>query len=682
MNNRVHIMREAVVKITQLLAGKKVKVTQRGVKAFVESDTRTGEIKRVNLPYIPDDASDEFIEAIQGYLDHEVGHILFSDFKVIGRADGSGHGKVLNVIEDPRIEKCMAAEFRGAGYNLRRVGEFVLNQRVKPAVQLAMKTGDVALAQQALLMPVFRSLAGQDLFTEFLKEMPEAFWRPIMDLLEDLRPQFMGMKSTADAYELAKLVKDRFSDDPESSEGGEGDDEGDGGSSSGSGEKGDGKQNGKSKPDSSERGEDDESGAEDDSPSSGGDGDDGDGDDGGDSDKGDGGSDESDPSSGAGEEEGSAGREDESGGRSGSDASGSGEREGEGERDGGKKRIEVLAHPDAAGDFDDALAELISMKARDYAESASYSIYTKDLDKIEVLDTNSKWISEVKPMEDRVDHMVGPLQKELERIMAARSAVVWAGGQRRGRLHGAGLSRLTFGDTRVFRKREESRSKEWAVEILVDMSGSMSSSNKIGLAADAAYACAAVFERMRIKCEVICFTTGLPADHDGADFAKCTEGLSRKRRTVGPYATYGGGGGGFSRYEPLYMPILKTYDEHMTPDVKSRFAGLRTYGHRRNNVDGESLEVAAMRLLTRREAGKLLIVLSDGHPQAMGNTDEQASHLKRVVQNIVASKRIKLFGVGINDDSVRRFYPDYVVLRDINKLAETMMHQLKRLIFS
>jgi cobalamin biosynthesis protein CobT len=89
-----------------------------------------------------------------------------------------------------------------------------------------------------------------------------------------------------------------------------------------------------------------------------------------------------------------------------------------------------------------------------------------------------------------------------------------------------------------------------------------------------------------------------------------------------------------------------------------------------------------MRLLTRREAGKLLIVLSDGHPQAMGSTDEQASHLKRVVKNIVASKKIKLFGVGINDESVQRFYPDYVVLRDINKLAETMMHQLKRLIFS
>ncbi|WP_158380708.1 hypothetical protein [Paraburkholderia fungorum] len=98
MNNRIHVMREAVVKITQLLAGKKIKVTQRGVKAFVESDTRTGQIKRINLPFIPDDASDEFLEALQGYLDHEVGHVLFSDFKEIGR--GVELGVAVSAIRD------------------------------------------------------------------------------------------------------------------------------------------------------------------------------------------------------------------------------------------------------------------------------------------------------------------------------------------------------------------------------------------------------------------------------------------------------------------------------------------------------------------------------------------------------------------------------------------------------
>ena len=62
--------------------------------------------------------------------------------------------------------------------------------------------------------------------------------------------------------------------------------------------------------------------------------------------------------------------------------------------------------------------------------------------------------------------------------------------------------------------------------------------------------------------------------------------------------------------------------------------------------------------------------------------DEQATHLKRVVDKIKASKAIKLFAVGINDESVKRFYPDSVVLRDVSKLPETMMSQLKRLIFN
>jgi cobaltochelatase CobT len=58
---------------------KKVKVTQQGTSAFVQFDTKTNAPMRVNLPYLPDDATDELLNAVQGFLDHEVAHILFTD---------------------------------------------------------------------------------------------------------------------------------------------------------------------------------------------------------------------------------------------------------------------------------------------------------------------------------------------------------------------------------------------------------------------------------------------------------------------------------------------------------------------------------------------------------------------------------------------------------------------------
>ena len=75
--NRIEILREKITKLTGLLTDKKVKVTQRGAQAFVRY-TKQGIPELVNVPYIPDNATQEFTQAIEGFLDHEVAHVLFS----------------------------------------------------------------------------------------------------------------------------------------------------------------------------------------------------------------------------------------------------------------------------------------------------------------------------------------------------------------------------------------------------------------------------------------------------------------------------------------------------------------------------------------------------------------------------------------------------------------------------
>ncbi len=123
------ILREVVVKITQLLAGMGLQVTQRGTKAFVGTNKRTHKPEVVNIPYLPDNASKELILAIQGFIDHEVAHILETDFSVHAAIDEVAKDyphlrAIWNTLEDTFIE-------RQDGSPVRRLG---LQPRAAPRV--------------------------------------------------------------------------------------------------------------------------------------------------------------------------------------------------------------------------------------------------------------------------------------------------------------------------------------------------------------------------------------------------------------------------------------------------------------------------------------------------------------------------------------------------------------------
>lgn len=97
--------------------------------------------------------------------------------------------------------------------------------------------------------------------------------------------------------------------------------------------------------------------------------------------------------------------------------------------------------------------------------------------------------------------MVGPLQKDLQRAISARSASVYTGGHKSGRLHGASLSRILTGRDDVFRQKQVNKTKDVAVSLLVDASGSMSSYDKITIAGYTAYALASVLDNLGIPSE-------------------------------------------------------------------------------------------------------------------------------------------------------------------------------------
>ncbi|MEZ6841418.1 hypothetical protein ABVN80_15235 [Acinetobacter baumannii] len=110
MNNRIVNLRNAIVATTNALIGEKIEVTQIGMEAYVKSDINGNPIS-INLPYLFGQCIRRTYKSNTGFLDHEVAHVLFSDFKALNSVGDYLLKSLANILEDARIEKCMAEKF-------------------------------------------------------------------------------------------------------------------------------------------------------------------------------------------------------------------------------------------------------------------------------------------------------------------------------------------------------------------------------------------------------------------------------------------------------------------------------------------------------------------------------------------------------------------------------------------
>jgi cobalamin biosynthesis protein CobT len=170
--------------------------------------------------------------------------------------------------------------------------------------------------------------------------------------------------------------------------------------------------------------------------------------------------------------------------------------------------------------------------------------------------------------------------KDIEQLMAARSQSYHVPGYRSGKVNAAALSRLRVGDDRVFRRKQAAQTKDTAVSLLIDCSGSMHSGDRIQTAMSSAYSLSQTLERVGIKHEVLGFTT------KGHELPVPISVLNEEQRRVGK---------NFSRVEPLWIPIFKGWSERLSSDVKKRFANVPENMSLSNNGDGECVEIAAPR---------------------------------------------------------------------------------------
>jgi cobaltochelatase CobT len=624
MNDRIAILRKAITAVTQSLSGTSVKVTQSGLDAYVKADS-SGKPIHVNLPYVPDNADETLIDAIQGFLDHEVAHILFTDFTASKAVRDKGLKNLINILEDARIEKAMADKYRGCGANLRNTGEFFLENIVKPDFEKCM---DEKASQEefigTLMTPLLRGFSGQSLFKDFMSDKITHV-QDIYDKLKDLEPEIEALSSTEEVVNMATTIMRRIKEEPPEDGGsGGGDDESEEPSGSGCSD------------DDSGKGDDEE-----------------------------GGGDVGGVSGGSAEDESEKDESEKPKEESAGDVKGS-----EAEKNTDSKvsnvnparAIEEI-DKNSANSYDSALSRKMGEQVAMAAKGSDYLVYTQDSDRVEKLKVGSEFRpSMVKEMTDKVDAMVGPMSKDLERAMIARSKSVWEGGLRRGKLNSSSLARLATRDDRVFRTKHESTTNDVAVSLVVDASGSMYGS-KIHTAALSAYALSSVLDRLKITNEVICFTTcGQP------DASKIKEQESKY-------------GVRYSRTEALYMPILKGYQERVATETKQRFAWLPKASFLANNVDGECVEIAFRRLMQRKEKGKIMIVLSDGSPSAHGDSSRLSRHLKDTVTKIEATGT-KVIGIGIQSDAVKRYYKKTIIVNEVEELPKGVIRELRAMLLA
>ncbi|MPS48468.1 hypothetical protein [Methylobacillus sp.] len=322
---------------------------------------------------------------------------------------------------------------------------------------------------------------------------------------------------------------------------------------------------------------------------------------------------------------------------------------------------------DSMRDFDTSMSELITREAIPIFDDAEYKIFSRDWDEIIPFDIEAHGqthkSASIELMQETVDKMVGNVRNKLERAVMAQNRVHQTTGHRSGRIDGGTLTRLVrFNDDRVFKRKHETKAKNTALTLLIDCSGSMSLHNKIGVAAYAAYGMAMALERIGVKYEILGFTTG---DKRSNEF----------------YHESVNSGVEWSRYDSIYMPIFKSFEEKLTPQVKKNLASLKDAEWLRNNIDGESVEYAALRLLPRQEERKILMVLSDGNPVSTGNKAGMRAHLKRTVQNLT-KRGVEVLGVGIMDDAVKAYYPKHVVIKSIKDLPTTVISEVQKLLLS
>ena len=729
----VQDFRDCVKRVVAMLSGKQIPVAERGNEAYVRYNRR-GEPVLVNIPSIPDDASPTLMNAVRGFLDHEVAHILFTEPKVAmqmrerGKAPSTG---LWNALEDVFIERRMGQVFNGTRRNLLATQSLVIDKYFRnkvPEAVLACHGDQRELFLKFFLCPVVRAWDGQSPFIDFMEEHWRLIERPVALLKEHgIDVAVRNMSNTEDcvkvAAAIAQIMQD-MKDKPEgklpelkssarkpseskdeSEETPESGDEPSHGDSASKPAKGEG--------DDKEEREDDASEEEDS----------------GDSDLPDSldkdlpthvkdiSDTESKYTEAGHEESGDTPESDAIGMKSSdSDIDGDGGEDSDTDRgeteeedvEGKKNKDGAEVPKDSESGFVPAPDEMTleeALKALDEMEDGIGEM-TEDA----LSATISKELMSVSPSDyrpyDRSYDFIGLIDGAEEHVKRTRKtfgAIPMHSPVDRYRMVPEGRKLFEL-------KIEKHLSAGVSSTLAKDLERAIASRNRVQfipgqrrgrIHGASLYRLAMNDDRVFRKKEdhravnaCVQQVIDLSGSMDGvkiqlalASAYTIADALDRINvpNIITGFTTFGSpdyetrSKHGFTRFEALMLPIIKNWNEKAnSPEIRARMGCVCETFPLLNNVDGESVAQLATLFAGRMEDKKIMLVMSDGEPCATGSGFHQ--HLRTVTKEIETLSDIELMAIGILTDEPRRYYKNYALVNSVEELGPSVVTELSRII--
>lgn len=734
IRKEVQTFRESVRKVVVMLSGKDIPVAERGSRAYVEYN-KDGTPYMVNLPSLPDDATDGLMNAIRGFLDHEVAHLLFTDsklaFNLLEKKDSPAF-PLWNAVEDTFIERRMGEVFSGSKRNLVNTQRHVIEKLLVPKVDEALKAlsrNPRDLFLKFLLMPALRAWAGQTPFIEFM----EPYWGFVRDPVSKLTKAGVPaavplLMSTEDCIKLAARISLALKEDMEKPEGksGSGDSEENDkendspdyvGSEqptkpnheSVSDKPGNDKETQEEEPapvnnSNEDNIKDKEGGSETDSDSSNpndsqpedgddepeqsqlfggfeGDSDDNDSD--GEHPENGSVADDADSTSSPVDQQSSPGDSDTDGSQEATQGDLSEEEGAKGDipLDAAFKALEGTEVAPEQG-MEEALNEVMANELKGVPKG-SYRPYQRSYDYIG-------------PIDDAENHL-RKTHKAFGRIHLNRGLKNWRIDDEGTKLFASNVEhRLADGSASTLAKDLERAiaSRNKVQFIPGQRRGKVHSANLYRLSMNddrvfrrkedhkAVNACvqqvldlSGSMQGSKVWLALACAYTISDA-LDRINVPNIITGFTTAGCDVDAARKMGRD---YNRYESLMLPTIKGWHERAnTPTTRKRLGCLSERFPLEDNVDGESIMALAQHFAGRTEDKKIMLVMSDGAPAGIGH--DFSDHLKAVAESIEGSGLIELMGIGILTDAPSRFYKNHVEVKKVEDLGATVVRKLSQLI--
>lgn len=266
-----------------------------------------------------------------------------------------------------------------------------------------------------------------------------------------------------------------------------------------------------------------------------------------------------------------------------------------------------------------------------------------DLKSKEITDYSCHHVGSNLDEKDFLNHRI--FANKIKRLLLIETRSDFQSERKSGKISKRNISRIAqplrgSGDwnSRIFKRRIDKRNVDTCITILVDWSGSMSG-EKMALAALSCYNMFYTFGTvLRIPTEVLAFTTS---------------------------------------HNAVIHGVVKHYTEKLiTKDVMfGRFAKFESYSS--GNADADALLWAASRIVKRPEKRKIIMVLSDGSPSYSYDYSDADFGLKQTFAGINKKGLIQVYGIGIQDNNVTRYYgKNSPVVNNVEELDKKVIQVL------